>query len=255
MRISPTGRRGFTLVELLIAITIGGFILAGVAAGFAVVLRARNLTRAHGDDLQLVRQTYLDTQSDFANAFRLPGAGAGEGEVYWRPAACRFPTRDRDGRVGLVEFRYAAGVLWRTWTPLDLSARSVRAGRVLLEVHLDNVEGVVRRSDADRYAIADGLEDCTFAYAFPSPKADRPRGAAWPARPGPAARDGSAADTNGVDANTTHAASTDEAAEAWPQSVTLRLLVAGRAGSTPLASAWTLPITRGDPWRLKPDAD
>lgn len=217
MPTSPTGSRGFTLVELLIAVVLSSFVVLGISSAFYTMIEARTVIEHHADVMQNVRQASLDLTTSLWSVRRLP-------EDQFQPSAwtttlMRFHTRNAAGETGRVTYEFTGQSLWKTWTPITLAKHPVQAGRQGMIVHLDHVEGVQRPAGQIRYAVAEHLDVVSFSYTY--------------------------ADDGGDGASVSVGGKDD-----WPMAVEIHMRTIAEQGASPVDITWTCPLLQEGPWTL-----
>ena len=153
------GPAGFTLLEMLVAISISGIILAASYGTFATANRTTRTIDAHEARVQNLRHACAALQQDLRCA--VPPAPDGTRRTRWSTNGCRFVTWHGDrGRV-LVRYAMEKDELVRTAEPLDVGA-----------------EG--ERQTSTTAAVARGVRDARFAYCCADSWQERLRPKQWP---------------------------------------------------------------------------
>ncbi len=110
MRISQTGNRGFTLLELVVAMTIGSIIMTAVYGTFNTAMKARTRSEKIFKPLREARFV-CDLFRKDANNFHPLGQIK---DLVISPGTCSFPIRSGNGKKMLVRYELnAAGELTR----------------------------------------------------------------------------------------------------------------------------------------------
>ena len=119
-RTSRTGSpRGFTLLEVILAMALGGLLMAAIFGVFTGVISAERRVQAQNDRIQSARFLLSRLESDLLNAS--PGS---ENQANFSAAVTeplRIRTRTELG-MGSVEYVFKDKALVRTWTPDPVSA-------------------------------------------------------------------------------------------------------------------------------------
>lgn len=161
MRTSATGRavRGFTLLELLIALSISGMILVAVYGAFAAANRAtRTLDASESRRLNLSYACRM-LQRDLRSA--VPPPAGEEGDNLWGVTECRFKSLAGDGTKGVVCYRLAEGKLERLYKPAAQGGKAAAPER--------------------KDAVAGGVTKVAFNYFTEGNWKDSLRPKQWPA--------------------------------------------------------------------------
>lgn len=110
MRISQTGNRGFTLLELVVAMTIGSIIMTAVYGTFNTAMKARTRSIKILTPLREARFV-CDLFRKDANNFHPLGEIK---DLVCSPGSCSFPIRTDNGKKNLVRYELnVAGELTR----------------------------------------------------------------------------------------------------------------------------------------------
>ncbi len=120
-RTSRTGSpRGFTLIEVILAMTIAGVLMTCIFGVFTGVISAEKRVQAQNDRLQAARYLLSRLDTDLINAPAGDENAFNFSRTPTEPLA--FRTRDEAGLVGSIEYVFKEGVLTRTWTPDAITA-------------------------------------------------------------------------------------------------------------------------------------
>jgi general secretion pathway protein J len=165
---APRGQRGFTLLELLIAITLLGLIMTMAFSGLRLGTRAWEAADAHHHDIYLVQQML---RTRLAAAYFSPEFGptrlAASGEEEWL-----FDGRpDRVSFVAPLPELFGVGGLYR----ITVGAVGGGGGAVALAMSwrllgdVDDADADPGARARDRRVLLAGAEDIAFAYFGPDP--------------------------------------------------------------------------------------
>ena len=92
---SPTGRGGFTLLELLIALSIGSIVVAAVYGAFHTAIKAKERTDAALSPLRNARYVFAALTADARSLY----GGSQAGDIVCAEEDCRFPLRRKGAKL------------------------------------------------------------------------------------------------------------------------------------------------------------
>ncbi len=167
---SPTGKcmrmgfAGFTLLEMLVAITIGSIIMAAAYGTFAAVTRTARRVDDHNAMIQNLRFACGALRRDLGSAVPAPAGNAARNK--WAGNSCRFTVWCDEDMQALVRYEYRNRSLVRRAKPLgkNLGNRG-RQGR-----------GALRRE----MVVARNVSGVRFQYYAEKSWQDRLRPKQWP---------------------------------------------------------------------------
>ncbi|MBN2713663.1 MAG: prepilin-type N-terminal cleavage/methylation domain-containing protein [Planctomycetes bacterium] len=116
---------GFTLIEMLIAMTISGMILVGVYGAFSASNRTVRSLDYHEQESQNLNYSCEVMQKDIRSA--LPAA-KGESYNLWNRNEMRFKVRVGSVGEGVVHYRIKDNKLVREFKPLGKQSESLPGG-------------------------------------------------------------------------------------------------------------------------------
>ena len=109
-RTSPTtDESGFTLLELLVAITIGSVVLTAVYSIFVTATKVEQKAQAVLSPMRSAAYTFSMLGRDVRNLD--PSCRAGD--ILCRDSKCRFPVVDEKGQRIWVRYELKGGTFWR----------------------------------------------------------------------------------------------------------------------------------------------
>jgi len=114
-RTSRSRRAGFTLIEMLLSITISGILLVAAYGLFSAANRTTRTLDAQDARMQSLTNACAVLQQDLAAA--LPQAAREEPRSLWNANECRFRIRSGSDREGWVHFRQMEATLEREFEP------------------------------------------------------------------------------------------------------------------------------------------
>lgn len=133
MPTSPTGRAaGFTLLELLVALSISSLIMMTAYGTFATATRASRRVDAHARVMQNARHAFASIGSDVLNA-QAPTLDSPRCSQ-WAGDRLVFAALDREGKRGVVSYAEKDDRLYRTWQPAAEAQPAVKAAATSLPV-------------------------------------------------------------------------------------------------------------------------
>ena len=156
-------RAGFTLLEMLIAMSISGIILVAAYGAFSAVTRASRTLDAREVEMRNLNVACAALQEDLRAAVRPP---AGEtGKNIWKSDTCGFQLTCGENRLATVQYRLRQHRLERDYRP-EKEEKEARAGS---------------RGRKSKKAVAESVYGLSFAYYADGNWQDQLRAKQWPA--------------------------------------------------------------------------